>query len=68
VRGVALQGVDSVMAPMTKRERAWGRLARDLDKSKLAAVTTTHKFEEVPELAKDILAGKVRGRIVVEIG
>lgn len=68
VRGITLAGVDSVMAPMPKRERAWSRLARDLDKSKLAAVTTTHKFDEVPQLAKDILAGKVRGRVVVEIG
>lgn len=68
VRGITLQGIDSVMAPMAKRERAWSRLARDLDKAKLAAVTTTHKFEDVPQLAKDILVGKVRGRVVIEIG
>lgn len=68
LRGITLQGVDSVMAPMHKRERAWSRLARDLDKAKLAAVTTRHKFEEVPQLAKDILEGKVRGRVVIEIG
>lgn len=67
LRGITLQGVDSVMAPMHKRERAWSRLARDLDKAKLAAVTTTHKFEDVPQLAKDILEGKVRGRVVIEI-
>lgn len=67
IRGVTLQGIDSVMAPMANRERAWARLARDLDKAKLAAVTTTHAFAEVPQLATDILAGKVRGRIVVEI-
>lgn len=68
VRGITLQGVDSVMAPMDKRERAWSRLARDLDKSKLAAVTATHPLEDVPQLTKDILAGKVRGRVVIEIG
>lgn len=68
VRGITLQGVDSVMAPMEKRERAWARLARDLDVAKLAALTTTHRFEDVPRLAKDILAGQVRGRIVIEIG
>lgn len=68
VRGITLAGVDSVMAPMAKRERAWARLAQDLDRAKLAAVTTTHKFEEVPQLAKDILEGKVRGRVVIEIG
>lgn len=67
VRGVTLAGVDSVMAPMAKRERAWERLARDLDREKLAAVTTTHRFEDVPQLAKDILEGKIRGRVVVEI-
>lgn len=68
VRGVTLCGIDSVMAPMAKRERAWTRLARDLDKTKLAAVTHTHRLDEVPQLAKDILAGKVRGRVVIEMG
>ena len=68
VRGVTLCGIDSVMAPMAKRERAWGRLAQDLDRTKLAAVTTTHQLHEVPELAENILAGKVRGRVVIEIG
>lgn len=67
VRGITLQGVDSVMAPLAKRERAWARLAGDLDKAKLAAVTTHHKLEDVPKLAKDILDGKVRGRIVIDI-
>ena len=56
------------MAPMAKRERAWSRLAQDLDPAKLAEVTTTHAFEEVPQLAADILQGKIRGRIVIEIG
>ena len=67
LRGITLQGVDSVMAPMAKRERAWDRLARNLDLAKLTEVTTTHKFDEVPQLANDILAGKIRGRVVVEI-
>lgn len=67
VRSVTLAGVDSVMAPMAKRERAWARLAKDLDKAKLAAVTTVHKFDEVPQLAQDVLAGKIRGRVVIEI-
>lgn len=68
LRAITLQGVDSVMAPMAKRERAWTRLARDLDRDKLAAVTTVHAFEDVPKLAEDILAGQVRGRVVIEIG
>ncbi len=67
VRGVTLAGIDSVMAPMAKRERAWGRLAQDLDRDKLAAVTHTHRLDEVPQLASDILAGKVRGRVVIEV-
>ena len=67
VRAVTLAGVDSVMAPMHKRERAWGRLALDLDLAKLAVVTTKHQLAEVPQLAQDILAGKIRGRVVVEI-
>ena len=67
VRGVTLAGVDSVMAPMAKRERAWARLAQDLDRAKLAAATTVHAFEEVPQLAQDVLAGKIRGRVVIEI-
>jgi len=67
VRGVTLAGIDSVMAPMAKRERAWARLASDLDRGKLAAVTHAHAFDEIPDLARDILAGKVRGRIVINI-
>ncbi|MGL4397264.1 MAG: MDR family oxidoreductase [Hyphomicrobium sp.] len=67
VRGVTLAGVDSVMAPMAKRQRAWQRLATDLDTAKLAAVTTTQPLSAVPQLAKDILLGKVRGRVVIEI-
>lgn len=67
LRGVALIGVDSVMAPRAKRERAWERLARDLDKSKLAAITTVEPMSRLPELANDILAGKIRGRVVIDI-
>lgn len=67
VRAVTLAGVDSVMAPMHKRERAWSRLGQDLDPKKLASVTTKHSLKDVPQLAQDILAGKIRGRVVVEI-
>ena len=67
VRGITLCGIDSVMAPMAKRERAWARLAKDLDRAKLASVTHTHSLEDVSQLASDILAGKVRGRVVIEI-
>ena len=66
LRGVTLTGIDSVMAPKAKRVAAWDRLARDLDTSKLAAMTTTHPVETAQELAPQILAGLVRGRIVLE--
>lgn len=68
LRGVTLAGIDSVMAPKAVRIEAWNRLARDLDKAKLAAMTVTRPVADVVALAPDILAGKVRGRVVLEIG
>ena len=68
LRGVALLGIDSVMAAKARRLEAWTRLARDLAPDKLAAMTRTISLEEVPAAGAEILAGKVRGRIVVEIG
>jgi acrylyl-CoA reductase (NADPH) len=68
LRGVALLGIDSVMCPKPRRLKAWARLARDLDPQALAAVTTTVALTEVIDSAPKILAGQVRGRIVVEIG
>ena len=67
LRGVALLGVDSVQAPMAKRKRAWERLASDLDISKLDSLTRTIGFADVPQAAADIVAGKIRGRVVVDI-
>ncbi|HEX5867668.1 MAG TPA: MDR family oxidoreductase [Beijerinckiaceae bacterium] len=67
LRGVALLGVNSVTAPKSLRSEAWDRLARDLDRDKLAAMTTTIPFERVIEAGRDILEGRVRGRLVVEI-
>ena len=68
LRGVALLGVDSVRAPRALRIAAWDRLARDLDRAKLAAMTRTIGFDDIVTAANDIVAGKVRGRLVVEIG
>ncbi|MBK1658331.1 acrylyl-CoA reductase (NADPH) [Paracraurococcus ruber] len=68
LRGVALLGVDSVMAPRPLRLEAWSRLAKDLDRDALRAMTTTATLDQVPEIAGRILAGQVRGRVVVEIG
>lgn len=68
LRGAALLGIDSVMAPRVLRLEAWGRLARDLDHGKLAAMTRTIRLDEVIPAGAEILAGRVRGRTVVEIG
>jgi hypothetical protein len=67
LRAVTLAGVDSVMAPKAARVEAWARLARDLDKGKLAAMTVTRPAADVTALAPEILAGKVRGRVVLEL-
>ncbi len=67
LRSVALLGVDSVMCPRPRRLEAWRRLAQDLDLGRLDAMTTTVGLEEAPGRAADILAGKVRGRLVVDV-
>jgi len=67
LRGVCLLGIDSVMAPIGLRKAAWARLASDLDKSKLAEITREIGLGEVVATAAKILAGEVRGRIVVKI-
>lgn len=67
LRSVALLGVDSVMAPIEKRERAWQRLARDLHPQKLAEITRVEPMSKLVELAGAILAGQVRGRIVIDV-
>ncbi|MGL4437810.1 MAG: MDR family oxidoreductase [Bosea sp. (in: a-proteobacteria)] len=68
LRGVSLLGIDSVMCPKPRRLEAWARLARDLDKVKLKALTSTISFDQLPATAGAIMAGTVRGRVVVEIG
>ena len=67
LRGISLVGIDSVMAPMNKRERAWSRLSTDLDMKKLNEMVVETTLEEVPTFAEAILAGQVRGRVVVNI-
>jgi acrylyl-CoA reductase (NADPH) len=66
LRGITLYGIDSVMAPLARREEAWARLARDLDVAKLDAITTEIALEDAIAAAADLLAGKVRGRLVVK--
>ena len=67
LRSVALIGVDSVMAPASAREAAWARLARDLDAGKLAEMTTVAAMSDLPRLAEDIVAGRTRGRVVIDV-
>lgn len=67
LRAVTLAGIDSVMVPKEKRTVAWSRLAADLDKTKLAELTVTRPLSDVIELAPQIIAGKVRGRVVLEV-
>jgi acrylyl-CoA reductase (NADPH) len=65
LRAIALLGVESVMAPLALRERAWSRLAQDLDPAKLDAITTEVPLSAAIEHAQRLMDGKVRGRIAV---
>ncbi len=67
LRGVKLIGINSVTTPYARRLKAWERIARDLDLEKLKALTTHIKLEDVPRICADIVEGKVRGRVVVDI-
>jgi len=67
LRGVCLLGIDSVMCPIELRKTAWARLASDLDHSKLAEITQEISLDQVIDAGAKILAGQVRGRIVVKI-
>ncbi|HZP76649.1 MAG TPA: MDR family oxidoreductase [Pseudolabrys sp.] len=68
LRGVCLLGIDSVMCPIERRREAWKRLESDLDRQKLAAMVTEINLSGLPEAAARIVAGQVRGRVVVKIG
>ena len=68
LRGVNLLGIDSVMQPFDNRRRAWDRIASDLPMDKLDAVVEPAKLEELPRLGADILKGRIKGRVLVEIG
>ena len=67
LRGVTLYGIDSVMAPKPKRLAAWNALAADLDPAKLDAITHEIALTDALAAGADILAGKVRGRLVVDV-
>ncbi len=67
LRGVSLLGVNCVYQPAARRDEAWARLAADLDAGILDSITSEVPLGEVPQVAADILAGKVRGRVVVDV-
>jgi len=66
LRGVRLQGIDSVMAPLADRNAAWARLATDLPRDVLASLTQVVPMSSLPEQGEAIMAGKTRGRLVVD--
>lgn len=67
LRGVTLAGIDSVMRPRQDRIAAWARLDRDLDRALLAQITQTVTLKEIIPMAQRLLAGQVRGRLVVDL-
>ena len=67
LRGVTLYGIDSVMAPTTAREQAWQRLATDLDKTRLESMINEISLAEAMNIGGDVLAGKIRGRLLVDV-
>lgn len=67
LRAVTLIGVDSVMTPMRKRQRAWQTLSDHLDREHLARMTTTEPMSKLPELAEHIVAGHIQGRVVIDV-
>ena len=67
LRGVSLLGIDSVLQPRAQRVRVWDRLAAEMPRDRLAAMTRRVDLAAVPELGRQILQGEVRGRVVVDI-
>jgi acrylyl-CoA reductase (NADPH) len=67
LRGIAMYGIDSVMAPLARRRLAWQRLASDLDLDLLDELSFDLDFGDLPRAGKDILDGKIRGRAVVKV-
>jgi acrylyl-CoA reductase (NADPH) len=68
LRGVSLLGIDSVLRPAADRRAAWRRLEVDLDRTKLSEMTSEIGLAEVVDAGREIVEGRVRGRIVVKIG
>ena len=67
LRGVKLLGINSVTASAQRRDKAWARLAKDLDKAKLDSMTVVEPLSNIEALAAQILRGETRGRIVIDV-
>lgn len=67
LRGVTLIGIDSVMAPAAKRARAWATLAAHLDLGHLSRIARVEPLSDLPQLAADIVAGRIQGRVVIDV-
>ncbi|MFM7274987.1 MAG: MDR family oxidoreductase [Gammaproteobacteria bacterium] len=67
LRGVTLRGIDSVMASQPRRQAAWEALARLVDRARLRAIYRVEPLDAVPALAAELIAGRVRGRIVIDV-
>jgi acrylyl-CoA reductase (NADPH) len=67
LRGITLYGIDSVMCPLPRRLQAWQRLAQDLDLATLEALTRQIPLAQALQAGPEILAGQVRGRLVVDV-
>lgn len=67
LRGVNILGIDSVLIPYARRVAAWERIARDMPKDRLEAMISLHGLADLPQLGVDILAGKVKGRAVIDV-
>ena len=67
LRGINLLGIESVMQPYASRMAAWTRLASDMPRDRLAAMTSMATLADLPRLGVDILAGRVRGRVVIDV-
>jgi acrylyl-CoA reductase (NADPH) len=67
LRGVSLLGIDSVMASKEKRVEAWNRIVADLDLGKLQSLTTEIGFDDIISTATDIMDGKIRGRVIIDM-
>ena len=68
LRGVVFAGVDSVMAPAQKREAAWKRIEKMVDRSRLKSLSREIGLEDAIAMAPQVLAGQVTGRLVVNVG